>query len=463
MTRHRASSLLAVALLGAGAAPALALPEGWSAPATLSSTKVSGLQPWAAANARGDLAVAWRARTRAGEVVQIARRPAGASAFSAPITISLPTVSVQGVRVALSANGRILVGWRSKDSVKRSTVNAAFIPTSGTPIRITSYPGALDASGAVNVTFTPTGLAAVGWVAKGPRSLDRPPAFDGRAYVALALPGKRFGIARPLDPKRPRSSVRCANESGTDLAARNDGGVLAWWDCDDDIRDFETTAAQISKAGVIGKSESAGAVSRGPSWSAILPTLGGAAMGVQSVNNDDDQGPNVGTMTRSTAGKWTDGPVTIAGVTPGPFDLPPHILGRARIAGTAGTALSAWVGDDDQVTAMTGSTATTAWDPATVLPTTGDFPIVAGVGVTNARSLQLVFSTRPTVGLSRTLWSSRRLATEPAFGAPEDALHIPQLTGEPDFVLGRSGTGVVVYSEGPKGAARVLAAVVAVP
>ncbi len=462
MTRHRASSLLAVAVLGLGAAPALALPEGWSAPATLSSVKTSGLQPWAAANARGDLAVAWRARTSAGETVQVARRPASASAFSAPITISLPTVSVQGVRVALGTRRRVLVGWRSRDAAGRSTVNAAFISASGTRIRITSYPGGLDASGAVNVTITPTGLAAVGWVAKGPRSLDRPPAFDGRAYVALALPGRPFGPARALNPKHPKSFVRCANESGTDLAARKDGGVLAWWDCDDDIRDFETTAAQISPAGVIGKSESAGAISRGASQSAIQPAPGGTAMGVQSVNNDDDQGPNAGTMTRSSAGKWTDGPVTIAGVTSDPF-FPPHILGRARIAAASGTALLGWVGDDEKVTVMTGATATAAWDPASVLPTPGALPIVAGVGVTTAHSLQVVFSTRPAPGLSRTLWSSRRLVTEAAFGAPEDALHISQLTGEPAFALGRGGRGAVVYSEGPKSAARVRAVVVTVP
>ena len=463
MTRHRASFLLAVAVLGLGAAPALALPEGWSAPASLSSARVSGLQPWAAANARGDLAVAWRARTRAGETVQVARRPAGASAFSAPITITLPTVSVQGVRVALSAQGRVLVGWRSKDSARRSTVNAAFISAAGTRIRTTSYPGAKDASGAVNVVFTPTGSAAVGWVANS-RAIQNavPGVFDGRAMIALARPGRTFGAARRLDPKPPKGGVFCANESGTDLAARAVGGVLAWWDCDEDVRDFQTTATEISPTGVIAKSRLAGAVSRGPSFSAIQPTPAGTAMGVQSVNNDDDAGPNVGTMRRSPAGKWTDGVVTIAGVENDPF-FPPHILGRPRVAAASGVALSAWEGDDGKVTAMTGSTATAAWDPATVLPTTGDDALVAGVGVTTAHSLQVVFTTRPAPGLARTLWSARRLATEAAFAAPEDALHISQLTGEPAFVLGRGGRGVVVYSEGPKTAARVRAVVVAVP
>jgi len=49
----------------------------------------------------------------------------------------------------------------------------------------------------------------------------------------------------------------------------------------------------------IGRPQTAGGVSRGASSSALLPIGGAAAMGVQSVNNDDDQGPNVATMARS--------------------------------------------------------------------------------------------------------------------------------------------------------------------
>ena len=458
MPTLRRSCLLATAMLGIGAAPALALPDGWSAPTALSSARVSGLQPWAAANTRGDLVVAWRARTGGRETVQVARRPAGASGFASPITIGPRTGSAQGVRAAVGPTGRILVGWRTRKG-GRSTVRAAFISASGTAIRVASFRGALDASGPVNVAITPTGLAAVGWVAREPGSTGSQTFFGGRAQIAIARPGRPFGPARALNPASPRRFA-CAAETGTDLAARSGGGILAWWDCNDGTRDFETTTAQISTAGVVGHPQTAGGLSRGPSWSAFLPIGVVAAMGVQSVNNDDDEGPNVVAMARSATGTWTLAPVTVTGATPG---LSPHILGRAHVAGASGAALSAWVGDDDEIVAMTGSNMSIAWDPATALPTTGDLPIVAGVGVTTTRSLQVVFSTRPAPGPARTLWSSRRLATDAAFSPPEDALHISRLTGAPAFALGRGGRGVVVYSEGPTSAARVRAAMVEVP
>ena len=458
MTTLRRSCLLATAVLGIGAAPALALPDGWSAPTALSSARVSGLQPWAAVNARGDLVVAWRARAGGRETVQVARRPAGATRFASPMTIGPRTGSAQGVRVAIGPTGRILVGWRTREG-GRSTVHAAFISASGTTIRVASYRGALDASGPVNVAITPTGLAAVGWVARGPDSAGNNPFFGGRAQIAIARPGLPFGPPRPLNRRTPRTFA-CEAETGTDLAARSGGGMLAWWDCNDATRDFETTTAQISATGVIGRPQTAGGLSRGASSSALLPIGGVAAMGVQSVNNDDDAGPNVVAMARSAAGTWTRSPVTVVGAAP---DLSPHILGGAHVAGTAGAALSAWVGDDDAVVAMTGSTASRAWDPGVVLPTTGDQPHVAGVGMTTARSLQVVFSTRPAPGPARTLWSSRRLAADAVFGPPEDALHISRLTGQPAFVLGRGGRGVVVYSEGPTSAARVRAVVVQIP
>lgn len=456
MSRYRASSVLAAAVLGLGAAPALALPGGWSAPTTLSAPTISGLQPAAAANVRGDRVVAWRARSSAGEVVQVARRPRGATAFGAPITIGPPRVSVQGVRVAIGFGGRILVGWRAKNSASTSTVFAATIPTALRPIRIASFPGALDGSGPVNVTITPSGLAAAAWIRRGPSGSV---GFTGRARIAIALPGQVFGADRALRT----GPGGCPNESGVDLASRNGGGVLAWWDCDDDVRDFEALAAQISPTGVIGAPEDLGSVSRGPTNTALQPALGGSVLGFQGVNNDDDAGPNARALVRTAAGAWTAAPPTIAGPAPDPNSLGPHVIGPARIAAASGIALSAWIGDDQKVVAMTGSTAATVWNPAVGLLTSGDRPLLAGVGVSSQRSQEVVFSTRETPGPSRTVWVARRLATDAAFALPEDALHISPLTGTPVYVLGKGGQGVLVYSEGPTNAARVRAVAVTLP
>lgn len=462
MRSHRLSPLLAGAILAASASTALALPAGWDPPQRLSDPARPAYQPWSAANAKGDLVVAWRSRVPGGERVDLAIRPAGGSKWIRQAPLGPRVQSVQGLRVAIGASGRVLVGWRTKQG-RTVVARAAVIARSGAPARRFTLGPAKDAAGAVNVTIATPGIAAVTWVATGAESVNRPGARLGRAMVAVARATGRFGPARLLDRSTRPAEGFCADDSDPGLASDATGAAFAWWDCDEDIRDYSIRFARIGQDRRIGPVEDTGTISRGPTTATLLDA-GGAVLGVLAENNDTDFGDQLRALSRTSSGTWSQAPFRVAGVVPDQLDLP-YVTRPPRLAREpGGTTLAAWVGFDGEVSVAAGPDGASAFAPAVQVGPAARFTELAGAGVTTAGSRLTAWSSRTTAGSQeRTIWSVLRLAADVAFPAPVDSLRVPILVGEPSLALGTGGRGVIAFSEGPKARASVRASTLTLP
>ena len=456
--------LLAGAALVASASTALAVPPGWEAPVRLSTSGVAAYQPWTAANASGDVAVAWRARRAGGEVVQLRIRRAGASLWGGPVTIGPPGTSVQGVRVAIDEGGRVLVGWRVRADGSVPQARAALISRSGARVRVFRLGPARDASGAVNVAIVSGDQAAVVWTAPGPRSVNNPARRLGRARISLLRGAAGFGPSRLLDRSTRPGEGFCADDQNPNVAPGLAGTLLAWWDCADDIRDYRIEFARVSGSGVLGPAEDTGTLSRGPTLATLVDSGAGATLGILREGNDVEGADQLRRITRSSAGVWTQSQIPVAGVSPDDFNQP-FIQGVPRLAREPGGAvLAAWPGASGEVSASVGPSGTDPLGAAVQIGAADRFTRLAGVGVTTSGSRLAAWSARTAPGnQARTIWSVLRLATDLAFPAPVDSLRVPILVGEPNLALGLGGRGVIAFSRGPTATASVRASVLTLP
>ncbi len=461
--RNRRVALLAVITLAITASPALALPPGWEAPERLSAPARPAYQPWSAANAKGDLVVAWRSRVAGGERVELAVRPAGGSAWIRQRPLGPRVQSVQGLRVAIGSTGRVLVGWRTKQD-RTVVARAAIIARSGASAKLFVLGPAKDAAGPVNVAISTPGIAAVVWTAPGPRSVNDPARRLGRARIAVARATGRFAAARLLDPSARPAEGLCASDSAPGVAPEVNGAAIAWWDCDEDIRDFSIRFARIGQGGTVGTVEDTATLSRGGTLATMVNAGGDRVLGVFAEGNDVDFGDQLRTVSRSASGSWTKAPIAVAGVVPDQFELP-YVTAAPRLAREPGGAtLAAWVGADGAVSASAGPDTTEPLAAAVQIGAPDRFTLLAGAGVTTGRSLLTAWSARTQAGSQeRTIWSVLRLAADVAFPAPVDSLRVPILVGEPTLALGLGGRGVIAYSQGPKASASVYATTLALP
>ena len=453
LVRASALAALTVAALGMGAAAAAAVPTGWSPSTTVSARGVVAVQPASAANARGDAVLAWRARTAAGEVAQVAVHRAGATAWAAPLTLGTPAASVQGVGVAITDGGRILVGWRARVA-GASRAFAGTLRTAGTRRRVTPLGPALDASGPVAVAFGGGGLAAAAWIAPGPRSVNNPARRLGRAMVGTTDRAGARWLVRRLDPSVRPPEGAGASDGGPGLAPTPAGGVLAWWDEDDDIRDFVIHAAAISPAGVPGPDEDTGQFGRGPTRTQLAPGADGTAVGLWADNEDFDEGPLLGALSRAASGTWS--PV----VLPQTF-----VAGAPRLARRGDGLLGAWADSRGGVSAITGPGVTGPFGPVTELAGAARETRLAGVGLTAAGTGLVVWSSATAAtGTGRTIRSVLHPSAASTFPAPlVDSLRVASLVGDPTLALGADGRGVVAFSRGPVAAAAVRASLISLP
>ena len=171
-------------------------------------------------------------------------------------------------------------------------------------------------------------------------------------------------------------------------------------------------------------------------------------------------------VARLGAGAWKGGIVTQAGVTPDDFDAPIAASAPVLAREAGGTTLGAWVGDDDAVSVVTAAASgPSPFGPAQAVGPTGFDLQLSGAGVTASKSMFVVWSARttPPAGQQRTIWSVLRGAGDLAFPAPVDSLRVPILVGVPTVALGADGRGVVAFSQGPEGTARVRAATITLP
>ncbi len=477
MPTHRTSLLGLAALIASGSlsAQALALPAGWEAPVDLSEPGVVALAPSAASNARGDLAVGWIAVTPDGRRrIQAAVHPAGATEWSRPFGIGPVTDRADGVAVALDADGRLLVAWKTgARATPRRVVARAAIVSADARRRTVRVLGRSDGRFpafivAPAVAFTGTGRAVVAWTAPAPFS-------SRRAFVSIAPRAGAFEPARRLDPA-PRAGAEpgCVS-GGVRLAVRPRGGVVAWWDCFDDTRDYELTVAFAGPSGRFGAPEGTGVVGRGSTGTALAPGVGKSVVGTWAENDDDEFGSHLRSLVRTGSARWDSEDVRVvppagqSDSTPFPYAQSPTLVAGAPATGY----VSAWISPNeggayrDRVWAASGPDGAAAFaiaGPIGPLAPEAASADLAGVGLTTARTAVVVWAQESALQAgARSIWTAARPGPAAAFGAAEEADLVGEVIGAPAFSLGSGGAGAVAWSRGPLSDATVRASAIRVP
>jgi hypothetical protein len=109
---------------GVATADSAAGTDVWSPPAVLSATGVGGFEPALAINSRGDAVAAWNEHSQGSELVRVALRGAGNSAWGAPIDLSSPELENKAPAVAIDPAGDAVTVWRHWDGAN-SIVDAS--------------------------------------------------------------------------------------------------------------------------------------------------------------------------------------------------------------------------------------------------------------------------------------------------------------------------------------------------
>ena len=326
-----------------GASTAAALPTGWSASTTVSARGVVAVQPASAANARGDAVLAWRARTAAGEVVQVAVHRAGATAWAAPLTLGAPGGLGAGRRGGdhrrrpdprglARTRGRREPGVRGNPADRRDP--PARDPPGPGPRCLRPRRGRLRRRRARRGRLDRT-RAAVG-------QQPRPPAGTGhggdhrphRRAVAGAPPrsvratagGSRRQRRRPGPRRPPRPAASWPGGTRTTTSATS-----------------SSTPRPSRRPACSGPDEDTGQFGRGPTRTQLAPGADGTAVGLWADNEDFDEGPLVGALSRAASGTWS--PV----VLPQTF-----VAGAPRLARRGDGLLGAWADSRGGVSAITG-------------------------------------------------------------------------------------------------------------
>jgi len=444
MRRTRRGALAALALALA-AAPAAAGVPGWEPARTLSPPETAAVEPRAATNARGDLAVAWRTRLGPFEAVQVTVRAAGARRWTPPFTLGPLARRVRDVRAVVGSDGRVLVAWLASGAPGRPGLGAfaALLPRSGRSARPADLGAASAGSRAAPasppaVALTASGRAVVAWAAP-------------EGVVAAAAPRSgRFG-----DPARVsrRPGARCASEGAPGLAATPQGGLLAWWDCRARDGRVRLIAALGRATGRFGRARATGVVGHGPTGAVLAPGEGGTIVGAAAVV--DRQGAvRPAWLARSGAGRWTHGLVP-AGTTVAD--------GPAVARAQAGPALAAWTGPgaDGRIAAWASVGAgPVPLGPAAALGAASRSAALGGAGVADSGAALVAWrGTAPAGGARAAVWIAVRPPGAPAFGPATARRVVGPMRGAPHAVVGAGGRALAVWARGPGSRAVVQAAV----
>jgi hypothetical protein len=475
---HALALATALAALGAGAGTALALPSGWDPPERLSAPGVVARDPASGASGRGDLAVAWRARLPGGrQVVQVVLRRPLRTTWPAPFALGAAVARVERPRIAFAADGRLLVAWVDRSASGVARLRAAIVASSGTRARLATLATVRRGrtqSDDLAVAWSGGRRPAVAWIAPGPPSVNDPARRLGRAVVVVGTRTGRFGAPRALDRRpRPPTEGECASDSGVRLVPTPSSALLASWDCDDDIRDFELSAAQSNASGAFGPVERTGAIGRAGTGAALAPAGGGAVIGLWAEDDSDDLGDHMRRVARSAAGRWTSGLLPVASGFDDPdshFALP-YSRGEPAIVRSGGRLLGAWVSpftsglEQDVVWAVTGVPGTATFAPAApVGPAAAGGATLGGVGQTATGTQVVVWAQSPGPGLVASLWTAVATPAAGGFTPAEQALVVTGgLLGRPAVALDPGGAGAVAWSRGPAGSAAVLASRLSIP
>lgn len=478
MSIRRTSLLGLAALIAAGslATEASALPAGWEAPVDLSAPGVAALAPTVASNARGDRAVGWIAVTPAGRRrVQVVVRPAGATEWSRPLGVGPVADRMAGVAVALGGDGRLLIAWKTgARSTPRSVIARAAILSADARRRSVRVLGRSDGRfpdfvSAPAVAVTPAGRAVVAWTTPGPFS-------NGRAVVSVAPAAGDFDAPRLLDPApRARRELGCVDDGSVRLAVRPRGGLVAWWDCGDGIRDDELVVAFAGPSGRFGRPEHTGVTGRGSTGTALAAGVGRAVVGSWAENDDDDYGSHLRSLVRGPGGRWDSGDVRVAPSAPAadatsfPYAQWPTVIAGAPASGY----VSAWIAPNeagayrDRVWAASGPDGPEVFGIAAPIgplgPVAGSADL-GGVGLTTAGTGVVVWAQESAIQAGvRSIWTAARPGPGVVFGPPEEADQVGEVIGAPAFALGSGGAGAVAWSRGPRATATVRASAIQVP
>ncbi|MGD9694523.1 MAG: hypothetical protein AB7V42_02550 [Thermoleophilia bacterium] len=411
------ATAVAAGLLAAGAVPAAAAP-GWEAAKRISTAGTVSVEPAVAANARGDLAVAWRARLGRFEVVQVSLRAAGAARWTAPVTFGPIVARVSGVAVAVGPTGAASAAWYGSGG-------------GGAPGR-QAYSARATPGGVVRVSQTAVlgpaapGAAPPAVLAAGGPALVAFTGADGR--IALSAGGR---AAAPLLARAPRG---CARQDAPGLAPVAGGGALAWLDCRGAGGRSELRVATGTRAGSFGAARGAGAASAGPTLATVAAGPGGTALVAWS--RRDAAGAQLGLAARGGA-RWT--PLALP-AAPGAAPAAPAL---ARAA--AGGSLVAWAGPAGVSVAAGPEGEAPLGAPALLAPPAPGTRL-AGAGLADDGAAVVAWvEGAPARAVLR---AAARPAGQPAFGAPASVRALGRVTGPVRMAAGASGRGVVAWSRG---------------
>jgi hypothetical protein len=205
----------------------------WSAPATISEPLLVNV-PSVAVDARGDAVAVWEAffeEVGAGEKeehIQVATRPAGASAWSAPVTLT-KTESGLGEpgnqEIAIDGQGDAVAIWGRMHGANAETIETSqdhALGSSWSPPKAISGPGKMEE--APQVAVNDAGQATIVWERQEPSGTEIVEASSGSAIGVAWQPARSVSASTPGSEAKEPDVAMDAHGNAAAVWAGLDGG-----------------------------------------------------------------------------------------------------------------------------------------------------------------------------------------------------------------------------------------------
>lgn len=227
---------LALSACAFGLAATTSALGAWSVPERASAGPLPAAGADVAMNARGDAVAAWGRGTGGGRAIVATVRPVGGE-WTRPGIISPPGGAAIDPRVAVAADGRVVVVWRqavgARTVIARGrprtrqvyAVRARDLITGARWGPVATLSSARQSVGRAVLGIDDSGMAVAAWHwGTGTRPTD--PGFVSELQFAESGPGQAWASAR-----RAARSRRCTTIARPRVAVGPAGHVAVWWVC----------------------------------------------------------------------------------------------------------------------------------------------------------------------------------------------------------------------------------------